>query len=134
MRSIAKLGLAAVTTASLSAVLLAGCGSGGSAAGPDCADNWTLSSMSNGSQSYGGNELDQMKDLGLDVNKLFALELAKDGKATMTVMDQTGKGTWVAKDGKCAITIEGSTIIAPITNGELVLDVDGATMSFKRSK
>lgn len=133
MRSFAKLGsIAAVAT--IGAVALVGCSSGGSAASaPKCAGTWTIAGMESDGQTVTEEDLKELADQGLDMAESFSLQLADDGKATMTVFDTPAEGEWAVDGDKCAITIQGQTVSSPIVDDKLVLEQDGSTVTFKRN-
>ncbi len=134
MRSIAKIS-ASVAAVSIGAVALVGCSSGGSAAsGPACEGNWIIASMEAEGETVTAEQMEEMKELGMDLTEMFTLSLEKDGKAVMNAAGTTGEGTWEGKGSDCAITIEGETITAPLEDDQLVLSIDGSTINFKRSE
>lgn len=134
MRSTAKLTVA-LAAVSLGSVALVGCSSGnGGNAGPECEGSWTLAAMEADGEQITESDIEDMKQSGVDLSEAFTLNLTDDGKAVLSVFDQPSEGTWVTKDGNCEITIEGEAISAPIEDGQLVLAVDGSSISFKRAE
>ncbi|WRS29540.1 hypothetical protein U6G28_08415 [Actinomycetaceae bacterium MB13-C1-2] len=134
MRSIAKL-TATLAAVSLGSVALVGCSSGdGGTAGPDCEGSWTLAAMESDGEKITENDIEDMKQSGVDLSAAFTLDLTSDGKAMLSVFDAPSEGTWAVKDGNCEITIEGEAISAPIEDGKLILAVDGSSISFKRAE
>ena len=62
--------------------------------------------------------------------ELFDMEA--DGTARISIEGEEARGTWEATDGGCAITIDGTTNVAPLKDGKLTLGDDEVTVVFKR--
>ena len=63
------------------------------------------------------------------------LEFGNDGKFTLTLTgmdeDDSGSGTFTVKDANTVeMTVEGETVTATVRDGSLVLEEDGAKMTF----
>lgn len=63
------------------------------------------------------------------------LEFGNDGKFTLTLAgmdeDDSGSGTFTVKDANTVeMTVEGETVTATVRDGSLVLEEDGAKMTF----
>lgn len=132
MKSVAKaLGLGAAALMVVAG--LAGCGGSGAgksdASVPNCEGNWILHSMDAEGETVTAEDLEE---LGLDLSTSFAMNLAADGVATVTVFEVPTEGEWVQDGATCVITVEGDTVNAPIVDGLLVFEEDGAKIQFQR--
>ncbi|MDE8702169.1 hypothetical protein PZH32_04235 [Adlercreutzia equolifaciens] len=114
---------------------LVGCTSGGNAAGDDAAKNfqgdWVLSGGSSAGQEIDQASIDSMQQLGMNVY----IQLQEDGTAVISLFGSEMTGTWKAKDATTAdFTLEGDTEEIKIENDELVIEVDGDSLRFKRGE
>ena len=116
-------------------IALVGCAGGGSTAGDDAAKNfqgdWVLSGGSSGGQEIDQASIDSMQQLGMNVY----IQLQEDGTAVISLFGSEMTGTWKAKDATTAdFTLEDDTEEIKIENDELVIEVDGDSLRFKRGE
>ena len=125
--------IAAVAAAAvLGTIGLVGCSDSGSKKASDCAGSWVVDSMESGEESLTSEQLEELAEAGMDVAGTFALDMEADGTARISIEGEEASGTWEATDGGCAITIDGTTNVAPLKDGKLTLGDDEVTVVFKR--
>ena len=107
---------------------LAACGGGDSPAG-----TYKLTKMNAAGVEM---DLEQLAEqLGLDVSDmLFSATLQEDGTFIIDgeALGMSMEGTWKQVSGGVDLTINGETITATIKGGELTMEQDGMSLTFKK--
>lgn len=123
---------AAVACALVLCVALVGCTGGNNASSDDAANfqgDWVLSGGVSDGEELDPEAIDAMQQMGLYVY----MQLNADGTAVMSLFGTDMNGNWEAKDATTvALTLEGDTIDATLQNDELVLEVQGDALKFKK--
>lgn len=112
---------------------LVGCGSKGSASKADPKDafvgSWEVTSMVNGGEETSMEDLEQLKGLGMFVY----LDLNEYGTFSLDVLGSPMTGTWEATDESTGtITLSGSSAPLTLKDGQLTLEQDASSMTFKK--
>ena len=102
---------------------LVGCGGGASAPSP--VGQWEISGMTSDGETYSAEDLQAMKDYGMNVT----LSINEDGTASMNVFgeEMTG-GTW----DETSLTFNGQSINMTLDGDTLTLTQGDETMTFSR--
>ncbi len=131
MKRIMKIGALAASVA-LGIVGLVGCSGGSSAEGKDCIGSWKVESMVADGEEMTAEDLAELAEMGFDMTDAFSIDMREDGTADVIIFEEPTSGTWEGKDGGCAITVEGETLVVPLEDGHLVLEEEGTKIIFKR--
>ncbi len=125
--------LKAILASLVLCLALAACGGGGgSAAEPvdykaDFVGTWEISKMVQDGEETSTEDLDLMKQYGLNVY----LELNEDGTSSLELFGEPMEGTWEATAaGNGTITIDGQSVSMVLDGNLLTLEQEGSTLSF----
>ena len=91
--------------------------------------DWVLSGGMSDGQELDAEAIDALQQMGLYVY----LQLNADDSAVMSLFGTDFDCIWQAKDASTvSLTMEGDTIDANLENNELILDVDGDVLEFRK--
>lgn len=111
---------------------LVGCGGSGGSGGDAKAawvGTWDLTEMEESGQVTGSDDLQMLRDLGLDVY----LELGQDGTGSLVLFGEPMTGKWEAKSAsEASFTYEGETIGMKIADGKLTMEQGGSKLTFEK--
>lgn len=124
--------IAAVVCAFALCVALVGCAGGGTEGGNNDANfqgDWMLSGGTNDGQELDAVGIKAMEDRGLYVY----VQLNEGGSAVISLFGTNMEGTWTAQDASTVtLEFEGDQLDATLVDGELVMAVDGNSLSFAK--
>lgn len=107
---------------------LGACSSSSAGSADTCVGEWTLVSMSVGSESVGEEELAQFDEMGLEIS----LSVEADGVATLSFFGEDEVGTWSDAPGGCTLKMSEEEIPAKVADGVLSIEQDGAEITFSK--
>lgn len=108
---------------------LAGCAQGGGDASKNFIGDWKLVGMEEGGEVTSSEDIALMEQLGMSVT----MSVKEDKTLTLSVLGEEMSGTWEATSGtEATATIDGQKASMKIANDVLVLEQDGAKMSFEK--
>ena len=110
----------------MTVLMLAGCG--GYKAAP-VVGTWNATTIEMGGSTI---KIDEWLSLAGLSDMKNEMELKSDGKLTVDLMGEQGEGTWKYEEPKVTLTIEGDDTVAEYKDGKIVLDLDGAVMTFEK--
>ena len=110
----------------MTVLMLAGCG--GSKDAP-VVGTWNATTIEMGGSTI---KIDEWLSLAGLSDMKNEMELKSDGKLTVDLMGEQGEGTWKYEEPKVTLTIEGDDTVAEYKDGKIVLDLDGAVMTFEK--
>lgn len=110
----------------MTVLMLAGCG--GSKAAP-VVGTWNATTIEMEGSTI---KIDEWLSLAGLSDMKNEMELKSDGKLTVDLMGEQGEGTWKYEEPKVTLTIEGDDTVAEYKDGKIVLDLDGAVMTFEK--
>ncbi len=130
MKSIGKL-IAVVACALALCFALAGCDSDTDQYKKNFQGNWELSGLTEGDTTYGESDLSMLKAWGMSVS----LSMNEDGTMTFDYFGETIEGNWEPKDANTVtLKILGDSADGKLSDGVLSIEVDGASMQFKKAE
>jgi len=116
--------LAIVLVVCFSVSLLAGCGGGDGSA---LRGKYLLSTY-----EIGGEDLMPLfGEMGLNAND-FYIEFMSGGTFRMSMIDESGEGTFAVKGSKITLTIDGEDMAAKLNGNKVTLEEDGMKMVFTK--
>ena len=102
---------------------LVGCGGSGSDAKAAWVGSWDLIEMEENGEVTSADDLQMLKDLGLEVY----FEVNEDGTCKLMLLGEGMEGTWEAKSAtEATFTLEQQTIKATIADSKMVMEQDGS--------
>ncbi len=130
MKSIGKL-IAVVACALALCFALTGCDSSADQYKKNFQGNWELSGLSEGNTTYGESDLSMLKSWGMSVS----LSMNEDGTMAFDYFGETVDGNWEPKDASTVtLKILGDSVDGKLSDGVLSIEVEGASMQFKKTE
>lgn len=130
MKSAGKL-IAIVACALALCFALVGCNSGTDQYKKNFQGNWELSGLTEGDTTYGESDLSMLKAWGMNVS----LSMNEDGTMKFDYFGETAEGNWEPKDASTVtLKILGDSVDGKLSDGVLSIEVDGASMQFKKAE
>ncbi|MBR3690654.1 MAG: hypothetical protein IKL97_06105 [Eggerthellaceae bacterium] len=109
---------------------LVGCGGGESKDySANFAGDWKLSGMEDASGVTSEEDIAMLEAFGMTIK----LSLADDKSAKLDLAGEVMTGTWEAKSAtECAVTLDGETVTATLSDDKLVMKDGESSMTFKK--
>ena len=106
---------------------LVGCGGGGADAKAAWVGTWNLSEMEENGQVTSSEDIEMLKQLGLEVY----LQLDNDGTGKLAVFGEEMSGKWEAKSAtEATMTVDNQTIAMKIADSKLTMEQSGSKLVF----
>ena len=113
----------------LVAIGLAGCSGDSAKYAAECEGTWVAETVEDAGETV---TVAEVVEEGTDMKEAYSITLDEGGTATKVLLGEKSTGTWKSTGRGCAITFEGSTAVAPIESGKLVLGPKEARTTFVR--